>query len=135
MLIASEVIFMKIDWKRKLTSRKFWAAVCGFVSMWIMALWKDASIAQTVTGMIMAAGSLIAYIIGEGLADSKPDETPTEFAVLKAGTGEMIADITKNDAICKNGYKVVVAGEDTADADEACEECMIHYDDDNEWKE
>lgn len=63
-----------IDWKRKLTSRKFWAAVCGFVSMVIMALGKDATQAQTVTGMIMAAGSLIAYIIGEGLADSKPDE-------------------------------------------------------------
>ena len=60
---------MKIDWKRKLTSRKFWAAVCGFVSMIIIALGKDASQAQTVTGMIMAAGSLIAYIIGEGLAD------------------------------------------------------------------
>lgn len=128
---------MKIDWKRKLTSRKFWAAVCGFVSMWVMALWKDASKAQTVTGMIMAAGSLIAYIIGEGLADSKPDETPSEFAVVKAGTGELIADNTKNDAICKKGYKVVVAGEDAdaEDADEVCEECMIHYDDDNEWKE
>ena len=61
---------MKIDWKRKLTSRKFWAAVCGFVSMLIVALGKDASQAQTITGLIMAAGSLIAYIIGEGLADS-----------------------------------------------------------------
>lgn len=69
-----------IDWKRKLTSRKFWAAVCGFVSMVIMALGKDASQAQTVTGMIMAAGSLIAYIIGEGLADSKPDTEGTSEA-------------------------------------------------------
>ena len=32
---------MKIDWKKKLTSRKFWAAVCGFVSMLILALGKD----------------------------------------------------------------------------------------------
>ena len=61
---------MQIDWKRKLTSRKFWAAVCGFVSMLIVALGKDARQAQTITGLIMAAGSLIAYIIGEGLADS-----------------------------------------------------------------
>lgn len=61
---------MQIDWKRKLTSRKFWAAVCGFVSMVVLALGKDATQAQTITGMIMAAGSLIAYIIGEGLADS-----------------------------------------------------------------
>ena len=59
-----------IDWKRKLTSRKFWAALAGFVSMLIIALGKDAETAQTVTGLIMAGASLIAYIIGEGLADS-----------------------------------------------------------------
>lgn len=118
---------MKIDWKRKLTSRKFWAAVCGFVSMWIMALWKDASIAQTVTGMIMSAASLIAYMIGEGLADSKPSEQPHEISVVDAGTGDLIADITNSDAICKTGYKVVIDGED------GCEECMINYEND-EWK-
>jgi hypothetical protein len=59
-----------IDWKRKLTSRKFWAAVAGFVSMLIIALGKGAETAQTVTGLIMAGASLIAYMIGEGLADS-----------------------------------------------------------------
>ena len=62
---------MKIDWKRKLTSRKFWAAVAGFVSMLMMAIQDGAPTAQTVTGLIMAGASLIAYIIGEGLADSK----------------------------------------------------------------
>ena len=61
---------MKIDWKRKLTSRKFWAAVAGFVSMLIIALGKNAETAQTVTGLIMAGASLVAYMIGEGLADS-----------------------------------------------------------------
>ena len=70
---------MEIDWKKKLTSRKFWAAVCGFVSMVILALGKDASTAQTVTGMIMAAGSLIAYMIGEGLADSAGDTFTTNY--------------------------------------------------------
>ena len=59
-----------IDWKRKLTSRKFWAAVAGFVSMLIIALKKDAETAQTVAGLIMAGASLMAYMIGEGLADS-----------------------------------------------------------------
>lgn len=61
---------MKIDWKRKLTSRKFWAAVAGFISMLIVSLGKDAETAQTVTGLIMAGASLIGYMIGEGLADS-----------------------------------------------------------------
>lgn len=59
-----------MDWKRKLTSRKFWAAVAGFVSMLIIALGKDAETAQTITGLIMAGASLIGYMIGEGLADS-----------------------------------------------------------------
>ena len=60
----------KTDWKRKLTSRKFWAAVCGFVSMLIIALGRNAETAQTVTGLIMAGASLVAYMIGEGLADA-----------------------------------------------------------------
>jgi len=81
---------MKIDWKRKLTSRKFWAAVAGFVSMLIIALGRDAETAQTVTGLIMAGGSLIAYIIGEGIADagyvgSKP-ELPAQESDEEAET-------------------------------------------------
>lgn len=62
---------MKIDWKRKLTSRKFWAAVASFVANLVLALREGAPTEQTITGMIMAGASLIAYIIGEGLADSK----------------------------------------------------------------
>ena len=61
---------MKIDWKRKLTSRKFWAAVAGFVSMLLLYFGKDASTAEQIAALIMAGASLIAYIIGEGLADS-----------------------------------------------------------------
>ena len=60
---------MKIDWKRKLTSRKFWAAVAGFVSMLLIYFGKDASTAEQIAALIMAGGSLMAYIIGEGLAD------------------------------------------------------------------
>lgn len=61
---------MKIDWKRKLTSRKFWAAVAGFVSMLLIYFGKDAGQAEQIAALIMAGASLIAYIIGEGLADS-----------------------------------------------------------------
>lgn len=60
---------MKIDWKRKLTSRKFWAAVAGFVSMLLIYFGKDAGAAEQTTALIMAGASLVAYIIGEGLAD------------------------------------------------------------------
>lgn len=61
---------MNIDWKRKLTSRKFWMAVSGFVVGIIMAFNGSAEVAETVSGCIMSGASVIAYIIGEGLADS-----------------------------------------------------------------
>lgn len=60
----------KIDWVRKLTSRKLWTAVASFVSMMIVAIGGTESIATQVTALIMAGASVVAYIIGEGLTDS-----------------------------------------------------------------
>lgn len=60
----------KIDWKRKLTSRKFWAAVSTFVSMMYVALGGAESEAQSIVALIMAGAAVVAYIIGEGLADA-----------------------------------------------------------------
>lgn len=60
---------MKIDWKKKLTSRKFWLAVAGLVAGIVMAFRGSAELAETISGCIMSAASVIAYIIGEGLAD------------------------------------------------------------------
>ncbi len=61
---------MKIDWKRKLTSRKFWAAVIGFVTSVLFAFNAADVTIEKVTGIISAISVLIAYILGEGLADS-----------------------------------------------------------------
>lgn len=58
-----------MDWKRKLTSRKFWVAIAGFVSGLLFAFGKG-EVAETVTGIIMSGASIIAYIIGEGLIDA-----------------------------------------------------------------
>ena len=61
---------VKIDWKRKLTSRKFWVAVIGFVTAVIVALNIDKMTAEQVAAIISAMGTLVAYIIGEGLTDA-----------------------------------------------------------------
>ena len=61
---------MKIDWKRKLTSRKFWASIASFVSMLLIYFGESESQASRVTALIMAGASIIGYVIGEGLADS-----------------------------------------------------------------
>lgn len=61
---------MKIDWKRKLTSRKLWVAVAGFVSGLILAFDGSAKIAETVMGCILSGASVVGYILGEGLTDA-----------------------------------------------------------------
>lgn len=60
---------MKIDWKQKLTSRKLWMAVAGFVTG-LVALFAGGATEINITGAVMSLGSVIAYIIGEGLTDA-----------------------------------------------------------------
>lgn len=60
----------KIDWIRKLTSRKLWLSVASFVSLMWVALGGSESDATQVSAIIMAGATVIGYVIGEGLADS-----------------------------------------------------------------
>ena len=60
----------KINWKRKLTSRKFWLAVIGFVTALLVAFNVDKLTVEQVVAIISALGTLVAYIIGEGMTDA-----------------------------------------------------------------
>lgn len=59
-----------MDWKRKLTSRKFWVAVAEFVTMLVIALGVAEETAVQISALIMAGAGVIAYILGEGLIDA-----------------------------------------------------------------
>ena len=61
---------MGIDWKRKLSSRKFWAALAGFVGAVAVFCGAGESLITEMTAIISAAGVLIAYILGESMIDS-----------------------------------------------------------------
>ena len=61
---------MKIDWKRKLTSRKLWVATAGFAAGLIVAFGGSAKTADTVSGCILSGAAVVGYVIGEGLADN-----------------------------------------------------------------
>ena len=78
---------MKEDIIRKLTSRKFWAAVVAFVTGLLIYFGKSAEQADQVAALIMSGAAVVAYIIGEGLADAAgasgdmyilPEEKPPE---------------------------------------------------------
>ena len=63
-----------IDWKRKLTSRKFWLSLATFVSMLMIYVGASENDAAQVAALIMAGATVIGYVIGEGLADAGNNE-------------------------------------------------------------
>lgn len=60
---------MAIDWKRKLSSRKFWTALGALVAAIAVVCGAGESVITEVTAIISAAGVLIAYILGESIID------------------------------------------------------------------
>lgn len=69
-----------IDWKRKLSSRKLWAAVAGIVTGLAMALGLDQSVISNVAGAVVSAASVVAYIITEGKVDAESVKKAVEDA-------------------------------------------------------
>ncbi len=61
---------MKINWKRKLTSRKLWIAVAGFVAGLIVIFGGSQEIADKISGAILSGAAVVGYIVGEGLTDA-----------------------------------------------------------------
>ncbi len=63
---------MKIDWKQKLSSRKFWTMFVAFITSVLTAL----NVAQTeitaVASIIGGLGVMAVYILAEAKTDSSP---------------------------------------------------------------
>lgn len=59
-----------IDWKRKLTSRKLWVAVVGFITALLVAFKLEEAVIAQVAAVVMAFGTLISYILAEGWIDA-----------------------------------------------------------------
>jgi phosphate/sulfate permease len=59
-----------IDWKRKLTSRKFWMALVAFITPLLLAFGVAENDVAQIVAIIMAGADVVAYIIAEGLVDA-----------------------------------------------------------------
>lgn len=70
-----------MNWKKKLSSRKFWAGVVGFITPILILLNVPESEIVTISALISSCGTLVAYIISEGYVDAMHSEE----------------DVTKND--------------------------------------
>ena len=68
----------KINWKQKLSSRKFWCAVAGFVTTVLVAFRVQDNTAVQITAVVSSVGVIAAYIFGESYTDGKrADNTVT----------------------------------------------------------
>ena len=56
--------------KRKLSSRKLWAAIAGVVTGLAMVFGLDETVISTVAGAVVSVVSLMTYIITEGRVDA-----------------------------------------------------------------
>ena len=61
----------QIDWKRKLGSRKLWAAMAGIVTGLAMVFGLDESTISSVAGAVVSVASVVSYIITEGKVDAE----------------------------------------------------------------
>ncbi len=60
----------KINWKQKLSSRKLWAMLAGFITGVAMILKLDSDTVTCVSGAIVSVFSTVSYIITEGRVDA-----------------------------------------------------------------
>ena len=70
-----------MSWKTKLSSRKLWLAIIGFVSALLMAYGSDPGTVEKVTSVIMAGGVLVSYILAEGWIDASRESGDTVIEV------------------------------------------------------
>ena len=59
------------DLVRKLTSRKFWLALVGFITPLLLAFGVAEDAVTQITAIVMAGADVLAYILAEGMVDAK----------------------------------------------------------------
>ncbi len=73
--------------KKKLSSRKMWAAVVGIATGLGMVFGLDEGVISTVSGAVVAVASVITYIITEGKVDAAAVKTAVESVQEAAAAG------------------------------------------------
>ena len=84
---------MNIDWKTKLSSRKFWAGVVSFVSAVLLAFNVDEMTTNQVVTIVTGIGALVVYILAESYVDAKAAQNQIDWIeITPAEEAEDISD-------------------------------------------
>ena len=87
-----------IDWKRKLTSRKLWMAIIGFVTGLLVFLGYSEQTATQIGSLIMMGASVLGYIIGEGLSDTATVDNAT-YVTIDQTTNDALEEIEEEEEV------------------------------------
>ena len=77
----------KIDWRAKLSSRKFWTLIVGFITPLLLAFGVSQNIVTQVAAIIAAAGAVVAYLFAEGMVDASRENGDSNFYVSGGNNG------------------------------------------------
>lgn len=83
---------MKVDWKRKLSSRKFLTAAAGLAAGLAMVFGLDQGTISNVAGAVVSMASVVAYIMAEGKVDAESvknavEDVQTAVEAVSGGDG------------------------------------------------
>lgn len=79
-----------INWKNKLTSRKFWMAVVAFITPLMLSFGMSEDTVTQIVAIVMAGADVLAYIIAEGMVDAvckEPTAVPEPDTVVEGFKG------------------------------------------------
>ena len=74
---------------RKLSSRKLWAALIGVAAGLGMVFGLDEHVVSSVSGAVIALGSIVTYIVTEGKIDAESVKTATDVIF------DLVEDLTE----------------------------------------
>ena len=84
-----------INWIKKISSRKFWTCLIGFISALLVAFHVGENDIAQVTAIISAFGTLIVYIISEGAVDAAREKATQ--SIVTTTTEKNISTIMNKD--------------------------------------
>ena len=59
----------KINWKQKLSSRKFWAMIIGFIGS-LLAMFLAEDLVLQITGLLGQVAAIVVYMLSEAMIDA-----------------------------------------------------------------
>lgn len=96
---------MKIDWKKKLASRKFWVAMTGFVTAILVAFHVGQNDIAQIAAIISAFGTLIVYIFSEGAVDAAAAGANQTLSTTTSTTEKNISTVMSKDLNAEQDQK------------------------------